>query len=107
MKTRTLRGLTALLVLASALRGAPETLFDGKSLAGWDGDLKWWRIQDGCLTGGSLTEKVPRNFFRLAEIPVPALAAKPIGAFNVKSINSPVKRSKWRQLKRQISPLLI
>ena len=63
MKTRTLRGLTALLVLASALRGAPETLFDGKSLAGWDGDLKWWRIQDGCLTGGSLTEKVPRNFF--------------------------------------------
>ena len=63
MKTRTLRGLTALLVLASALRAAPEALFDGKSLAGWDGDPQWWRVQDGCLTGGSLTEKVPRNSF--------------------------------------------
>ncbi len=38
-------------------------LFDGKSLAGWEGDLKWWRVQDGAITGGSLTEKVPRNFF--------------------------------------------
>ena len=63
MKTSALRGLTALFVLTAALRAAPETLFDGKSLAGWDGDLKWWRVQDGCLTGGSLTEKVPRNFF--------------------------------------------
>ena len=63
MKTSALRGLTALFVLTAALRAAPETVFDGKSLAGWDGDLKWWRVQDGCLTGGSLTEKVPRNFF--------------------------------------------
>lgn len=38
-------------------------LFDGRTLAGWEGDLKWWRVQDGALTGGSLTEKVPRNFF--------------------------------------------
>ncbi len=63
MKTRPLRGLTALLLLTTALRAAPEALFDGKTLAGWDGDLQWWRVQDGCLTGGSLTEKVPRNFF--------------------------------------------
>lgn len=63
MKTRPLRGLTALLVLTAALGAAPEALFDGKTLAGWDGDPKWWRVQDGCLTGGSLTEKVPRNFF--------------------------------------------
>ena len=63
MKTSLIRGLTALLVLTATLRAAPEALFDGKSLAGWDGDPKWWRVQDGCLTGGSLTEKVPRNFF--------------------------------------------
>jgi putative heme-binding domain-containing protein len=63
MKTSLIRGLPALLVLTAALRAAPEALFDGKSLAGWDGDPKWWRVQDGCLTGGSLTEKVPRNFF--------------------------------------------
>ncbi len=38
-------------------------LFDGKTLAGWEGDAKWWRVQDGALTGGSLTEKIPHNFF--------------------------------------------
>lgn len=42
---------------------APVELFDGKTLAGWEGDLKWWRVQDGLITGGSPTEKVPRNFF--------------------------------------------
>ncbi|MEO6245552.1 MAG: family 16 glycoside hydrolase [Opitutaceae bacterium] len=49
------------LLLAAPLRAAE--LFDGKTLAGWEGDLKWWRVQDGALTGGSVTEKVPRNFF--------------------------------------------
>ena len=42
---------------------AAESLFDGKSLQGWEGDAKWWRVQDGLITGGSMTEKVPRNFF--------------------------------------------
>ena len=52
-----------LLVAFTSVHSAPTSLFDGKSLAGWEGDLKWWRVQDGCLTGGSLTEKVPKNFF--------------------------------------------
>ena len=45
--------LTLLLVLltAVALRAAPAPLFNGQSLAGWEGDLKWWRVQDGALTG--------------------------------------------------------
>ncbi|MSU68312.1 MAG: DUF1080 domain-containing protein [Opitutaceae bacterium] len=58
--------LTLLLVLltAPALRAAPATsLFDGRTLAGWEGDLTWWRVQDGALTGGSTTEKIPKNFF--------------------------------------------
>ncbi len=38
-------------------------LFDGKTLAGWEGDLKWWRVENGFITGGSTTEKIPRNFF--------------------------------------------
>jgi hypothetical protein len=49
--------------LTSSALAAPIPLFDGHSLTGWEGDLKWWRVQDGCLTGGSTTEKVPRNFF--------------------------------------------
>jgi len=39
-------------------------LFDGKTFAGWDGDTKkTWRIEDGCLVGGTLTQKQPRNEF--------------------------------------------
>jgi putative heme-binding domain-containing protein len=51
------------LVAAAALRAAPSPLFDGRTLTGWEGDAKWWRVQDGCLTGGSTTEKIPKNFF--------------------------------------------
>lgn len=42
----------------------PVQLFDGKTFRGWEGDtLTTWRIQDGALVGGSLTEKVPHNDF--------------------------------------------
>src|SRR5262245_3725312 len=39
------------------------SLFDGKTLAGWEGDTKLWRVQEGAITGGSLTETVPQNDF--------------------------------------------
>jgi putative membrane-bound dehydrogenase-like protein len=51
------------LCLAFAAAAAPVPIFDGKTLEGWEGDAKWWRVADGALTGGSATEKVPRNFF--------------------------------------------
>jgi hypothetical protein len=42
----------------------PVALFDGRSFAGWEGDIKGtWRIQDGALVGGSQTAQVPRNEF--------------------------------------------
>ena len=48
----------------SAQPGTPVRLFDGKSFSGWEGDTsKTWRIVDGALVGGSLTEHVPRNDF--------------------------------------------
>ena len=28
-----------------------KSLFDGKTLAGWDGDPKFWSVQDGAITG--------------------------------------------------------
>jgi hypothetical protein len=59
--------LTAALCLAVGTVGARERgrrLFDGKSFAGWEGDTaRTWRIEDGALVGGSLTETVPRNEF--------------------------------------------
>ena len=55
-----------LLLLAPALAEEPaaKSLFDGKTFAGWDGDTKkTWRIEDGCIVGGSLETTVPRNEF--------------------------------------------
>jgi hypothetical protein len=38
-------------------------LFDGKSLAGWEGNLDMFRIEDGAIVGGTLKKPVPRNEF--------------------------------------------
>ena len=38
-------------------------LFDGRTTAGWDGDLSVFRIEDGSVVGGQLQEKIPHNFF--------------------------------------------
>ncbi len=54
----------ALVVALSVLQTTPLSLFDGKTFQGWEGDTqKTWRVQDGALVGGSLTEAVPRNDF--------------------------------------------
>lgn len=55
-----LASLAADLVLSAQ---APISLFDGKTLEGWDYDPKVWRVEGGFLTGGSTTEKIPKNFF--------------------------------------------
>lgn len=42
----------------------PIELFDGKTFNGWEGDtIKTWRIKDGAIVGGSLSETVPHNQF--------------------------------------------
>jgi hypothetical protein len=62
--------LCSCVVLAMVLSGldtqAPKRvpLFDGRTFQGWEGDTgKTWRIEDGAIVGGSLTETVPRNEF--------------------------------------------
>lgn len=58
--------LLALVVLVTPfVAGAadPKPLFNGKDLAGWDGDRKTWRVEDGAIVGGSLDAVVPRNEF--------------------------------------------
>ncbi|MFM7058269.1 MAG: DUF1080 domain-containing protein [Planctomycetota bacterium] len=47
----------------AAVRDSWQQLFDGKSLRGWDGDAAWFRVEDGAIVGGRLTEKIPHNFF--------------------------------------------
>ena len=39
------------------------SLFDGKSFTGWDGDMNWFRIEDGSIVGGSLEKEIPYNMF--------------------------------------------
>lgn len=39
------------------------SLFDGESLKGWTGNLKYFRVQDGAIVGGTMKEKVPNNEF--------------------------------------------
>ena len=39
------------------------SLFDGKTFDGWQGNQDAFRIEDGAIAGGSLTERVPRNEF--------------------------------------------
>ena len=44
------------------LGAAPAPLFDGKTLSGWEGDPKVWRVENGEIVGGSLLGN-PRNEF--------------------------------------------
>jgi len=38
-----------------------ENIFDGKSLAGWEGDPKYWRVLDGVMTGEITPETVIKS----------------------------------------------
>jgi hypothetical protein len=54
--------------LGAPAEGPPPTgqltkLFDGKTFAGWEGNLEWFRIEDGAIVGGSLAREIPRNEF--------------------------------------------
>jgi type 1 glutamine amidotransferase len=41
-----------------------KAIFDGKSLDGWDGDLKLWRVEDGAIVGQTTAENpISRNQF--------------------------------------------
>jgi hypothetical protein len=52
-----------LLLLLTTLKPA-KPLFDGRTFAGWEGDTTTtWRIENGSLVGGSLTQMVPHNEF--------------------------------------------
>src|SRR4051794_12383635 len=59
--------LSALILSLSTITTAAEKpvyLFNSKDFAGWEGDTtKTWKIEDGCIVGGSLDTTVARNEF--------------------------------------------
>ena len=58
-----LRHLISSLALAASVLGATaanagfKSIFDGKTLAGWDGNKEVWTVRDGALTGQTTAEK--------------------------------------------------
>ncbi|MCA9260725.1 MAG: DUF1080 domain-containing protein [Planctomycetales bacterium] len=41
-----------------------ETIFDGRTLEGWDGEERYWRVEEGCLVGEVTPETIlKRNRF--------------------------------------------
>ena len=47
-----------------ATQAEPVPLFDGKTFAGWEGDItNTWRIEDGAFTAGEVSRKQPHNDF--------------------------------------------
>lgn len=42
-------------------------LFDGKTLKGWEGNEKMFRVEDGAIVAGTLKEKIPHNEFLCTE----------------------------------------
>ncbi|HTI72111.1 MAG TPA: PVC-type heme-binding CxxCH protein [Candidatus Limnocylindria bacterium] len=68
---RLLRALLGLSIPAAALAAElppvpthpTRSLFDGRTLANWEGDPKLWRVENGLIVGGSLKETVTHNDF--------------------------------------------
>ena len=38
-----------------------ESIFDGKTLKGWDGDPMFWRVEDGAIVGQTLVDRQPKQ----------------------------------------------
>jgi hypothetical protein len=58
---------TVLLAAGAQDTGKPVPLFDGKTLAGWEGDTKLFRVEDGQIVAGRPDEKHPHNDFLATE----------------------------------------
>jgi len=61
---RSLLPAILLTLILPAIAAEPVALFDGKTFAGWEGNIdSVWRIEEGALTAGSLTKKQEENDF--------------------------------------------
>ncbi len=50
-------GLAALSPFARAADAGSQRLFNGKDLTGWDGNMEFWSVRDGAITGQTTAEK--------------------------------------------------
>ncbi len=47
--------------------GGAFALFDGETFTGWEGDMNWFRIEDGSIVAGSPEKEIPHNVFLCTE----------------------------------------
>jgi hypothetical protein len=63
----TLAFVLAVSVVVVAKQGPPSpkavAIFNGKTLDGWEGDTKIFRVEDGAIVAGTLDSKIVRNEF--------------------------------------------
>jgi hypothetical protein len=54
---------SSLLIPAIAAQRGFQRIFDGKTFNGWEGNLNFFRSEDGAIAGGTMKDKIPRNEF--------------------------------------------
>jgi hypothetical protein len=66
--------LSVLLMTTTCVSIAPAadetgftSLFDGKTLKGWEGNLKMFRVENGAIVAGTMQERIPNNEFLCTE----------------------------------------
>lgn len=60
------RFLFAIMLVATMLTvqaEKPIRIFDGKTFKGWEGNMKYFRIEQGAVVAGNLKTKIPNNEF--------------------------------------------
>lgn len=59
-----MKTILSLALLSCSLHAGETQLFNGKDLTGWEGDPKFWSVEDGAITAKSSPENpVPHNTF--------------------------------------------
>src|SRR6185437_2003116 len=59
--------LLAVVIPVIASAAEPQSLFDGHSFRGWEGDKNVFRIEDGDIVGGTLKAPIKHNDFLCTE----------------------------------------
>lgn len=58
-----IKSAARVLLVAPLVKQRTVRLFDGRSFAGWEGDLTWYRIANGAVIAGRLDRPIPQNEF--------------------------------------------
>lgn len=83
-------------VAAFAADDGFESLFDGKTLSGWDGDPTFWRVEDGAITGETTAENPTKanTFIVYKGDPVDDFVLR--FEYRLRNHNSGVQYRSWR-----------